>query len=1301
MLHRKALHEGLQELIQRHEILRTTFQKREDLPVQVIHAEEVLHLPVVDMQGLSQEERSQQVHRLIQQERQQPFNLAKGPLFRTLLVQLAPEEHVLLMVMHHIISDAWSNKVFFQELTSLYQAFVAGRLSPLQPLPIQYADYAVWQRRWLQGAVMDAQLGYWKRQLAGASALDLPLDHPRPPMQTFQGASQRLHLPAALSQGLLRLSQQENVTVFMVLLAAFQVLLARYSGQTDICVGTPIANRTRAELEGLIGFFVNTLVLRTDLLGNPSFQQLLTRVREVALGAYMHQDVPFEHLVEELQPVRDLSRSPLFQVLLSVQQATEQREVPDELTLETLKIEHATAKFDLTLDLFISEQGLSCVMVYNTDLFDGTTISRMLAHWQILLEGIVSAPETPVEALPLLLPEERRRLLIDWNATERPLDAGIGLADLLEAQGARTPDAIAVVVDDCCLTYDALSRYAQRVAAHLQQLQVRPSGIVGLCLDRSLELMIGLLGILKAGGAYLPLDPTLPSGRLSWMLEDSGARVVVTRMQWIETMPFSQLQVLCLPEALNQDEQEPMRKTLFDAEQLAYIIYTSGSTGRPKGVMIRQRSVVNYMQEMQRRLAPQGKMQFATVSTLAADLGNTVIFASLASGGCLHLLPYEVILSGERFAHYGRERCIDVLKIVPSHLQALLVSCPEELRPFLLPRRFLVFGGESLNWGMVNAVRELGGDCAILNHYGPTETTIGVLVNELEEQAGGREPGEKVPLGRPLANTEVYILDRSEQLVPVGVVGELYIGGEGLAQGYLNRADMTAEMFLAHPLSRQGGRRLYRTGDRVRYLPDGMIEYVGRNDQQIKLRGNRIELGEIETVVEQHRQVQRCVVVVQTDALGGQRLVGYVVGKDVMPSSQELRSYLQGRLPEFMIPSQFVSVQQLPLTPNGKIDRQALPRVDYSDVQPQHIYPRDALEAQLLSIWREVLGVEQLDITHNFFELGGHSILAVRLMSRIEALVGRELALSMLFQYPTIAEMAVVLRRDASDEKGPVLIPIQPLGSKLPFFCLPPLGGTFFRYYSLAHHLGTDYPFYGLQIPDLDGQGSTYDNLKDLANFYIRAIRARQPQGPYLLGGWSLGGSIAFEMAQQLCQQGHKVALLAIMDSGLENLPGVIPAHVEPLDRGDLALARMLLQEHYPTTLVDKEGQQLEPEEQFKLLIEEMKRSGILTPDIGIEQARRVIRVTAINLHASQTYIPQIYSGNVVLFRAKEGVKEAEAGQSEIPRKYTLSRGWDTLTTGEIKIHVVPGNHSTILDDPQVQTLASLLRDCIDKACGE
>jgi len=664
-------------------------------------------------------------------------------------------------------------------------------------------------------------------------------------------------------------------------------------------------------------------------------------------------------------------------------------------------------------------------------------------------------------------------------------------------------------------------------------------------------------------------------------------------------------------------------------------------------------------------------------------------------------LPYEVILSGEHFANYGREHGMDVLKIVPSHLQALLVSCPEDLRPFLLPRRFLVFGGESLNWGGVNAVRELGGCCAILNHYGPTETTIGVLVNELEEQQSGREPGEKVPLGRPLANTEAYILSRSLQLVPVGVVGELYIGGEGLAQGYLNRADMTAEAFLAHPLSRQGGRRLYKTGDRARYLPDGMIEYVGRNDQQIKLRGNRIELGEIEAVVEQHRQVQQCVAVVQTDALGGQRLVGYVVGKDMMPSSQELRSYLQERLPEFMIPSQFVSMQQLPLTPNGKIDRHALPMADYSGVQPQHIYPRDALEAQLLLIWREVLGVEQLDVTNNFFELGGHSILAVRLMSRIEALVGRELALSMLFQYPTIAEMAVVLRREASDDKGPVLVPIQPLGSKFPFFCLPPLGGTFFRYYSLAHHLGTDYPFYGLQIPDLDEQGSTYDNLKDLANFYINAIQARQPEGPYLLGGWSLGGSIAFEMAQQLSKQGHKVALLAIMDSGLENLPGAMPAHVEPLDLGDLALARMLLQEHYPTALLDQESQQLEPEEQFKLLIEEMKCRGILTTDIGIEQARRVIRVTAINLHASRTYVPQIYSGNLELFRAKEGVKEAEAGRGEIPRKYTLSRGWDTLTTGEIKIHVVPGNHSTMLDEPQVQTLASLLKDCIDKACGK
>jgi len=865
---------SFKEIVRRHEALRTTFATVDGQPVQVVGQKFNFGLQVLDLQQLAETEREEKVKQLAAQEARKPFDLTKGPLLRASLLQLNAEEYVLLLTLHHIIFDGWSIGVFLQELAALYEAFSIGKPSPLPELSIQYADFAIWQREWLAGDRLQTQLNYWKNQLSGAPPLlELPADRPRPPAQTYRGAKESFLIPRTLTEAIKKLSRQENVTLFMTLLAAFKTLLYRYTGQADIPVGSPIANRNRAEIQGLIGFFVNTLVLRTDLSGALTFRQLLARIREVSLEAYAHQDLPFEKLVEELQPERKLSYNPLFQVGFVLQAAPVAAESIAGLNLTLLDVENQTTKVDLTLYLEEKQEEISGQFEYSTDLFDAVTIRRMAGHFLTLLEGIAANPERRIEELPLLGEKERHQLLVEWNDTRADYPSDRCIHQLFEAQVERTPDAIAVVFEDQKLTYRELNTRANQVAHYLQKLGVKPEVLVGICTERSLSMVVGILGILKAGGAYIPLAPDYPQERLAYMLADSQVSVLLTQHKILASLPKHQAQVICLDADWDLISKEAPDEPVsgVQAGNLAYIIYTSGSTGKPKGTMIIHQGVVNYLSWCTSVYAVADADGAPVNSSISFDATITSLFSPLLVGRKVVLLPENQELESLSDALHSQNN-FSLVKIAPAQLEILGHLLPQ--KQVTTGTKAFIIGGEALSAKIVSFWHAIAPETKLINEYGPTETVVGCCVYEVSAHTS---LSGSIPIGRPIANTQLYILDRYLQPVPIGVGGELHIGGAGLARGYLNRWELTAEKFIPNPYSDQPGARLYKTGDRARYLPDGNIEYLGRIDNQVKIRGYRIELGEIEETLRQHSAVRDAVAIARDDTSGNKRLVAYVV----------------------------------------------------------------------------------------------------------------------------------------------------------------------------------------------------------------------------------------------------------------------------------------------------------------------------------------------------------------------------------------------------------------------------------------
>ncbi|QLE41852.1 amino acid adenylation domain-containing protein [Nostoc sp. C052] len=999
-----ALEQSLKELIDRHEVLRTNFVTLDGQATQIIQTQPNWTVTVVDFQHLPLTEQKTTAQELLEQRAIEPFDLAHDPLIRAILIVLSETEQWLLVCMHHVVFDGWSIGLFVQELQALYNAYSQGQPSPLLPLPIQYADYAIWQRQWLVGEVLQNHLSYWEKQLANAPTfLPLPTDRPRPAVQTFNGSYHVFALSGELTQRLLQLSQQQGVTLFMTLLAAYNTLLYRYTGQEDILVGTPIAGRDRTELEGLIGFFVNTLVMRTDLVGNPSFNELLSRLRETAFGAYAHQDLPFEMLVEALQPERDLSHTPLFQVMFVLLNAPMSEIELTELSVSGLPIAITTAKFDLTLSMENTPNGLFAWWEYNTDLFDSSTIERMTGHFLTLLEAIVANPSERISQLPILTSSEQQQLLVEWNDTQVHYPQDKCIHQLFEEQVERTPNAVAVVFDNQQWTYHELNCRANQLAHHLRSLGVSADVLVGICVERSLEMVVGLLGILKAGGAYVPLDPEYPQERLRFILEDAQVSVLLTQQHLVDKLPECHAQLISLDTNWQFISQLTQENPITDvqASNLAYVIYTSGSTGKPKGVQISHKSVSNFLSAMQQRPGITEQDTLLAVTTISFDIAALEIFLPITVGASLVIAPRDVTLDGRELFDLLVKSKATIMQATPATWRLLLDS------NFQFSDLKILCGGEALPWDLVNEL--LARSASLWNLYGPTETTIWSSVCQLESSES------LISIGRPIDNTQIYILDQNLQPVPVGVPGELHIGGAGLARGYLNRPELTQEKFIPNPFEEAGGRRqeagrsrLYKTGDLARYLPDGNIEYLGRIDNQVKIRGFRIELGEIEAALSQHPHVQASCVITREDNRGDKRLVAYIVPQpQVALTISELRSDLKSKLPDYMVPSAIVILESLPLTPNGKIDRRALPAPEpSSELLEKYVAPRNPIEEILSLIWQQVLKVDLVGRHDNFFELGGHSLLATQLISRVRSSLKVELPLRSLFAAPTIAELS-------------------------------------------------------------------------------------------------------------------------------------------------------------------------------------------------------------------------------------------------------------------------------------------------------
>jgi surfactin family lipopeptide synthetase A len=1264
-----TLRRSLAEIIRRHEAWRTTFKEIDGQPVQIVLPPFEPSIEAVDLRELAPDRREPEALRMAREHARVPFDMERGPLLRSMLVRLGDEEYRLYLFLHHIIFDGFSiYRVFLPELVTVYNAFLAGRTSALPELRLQYSDFAHWQRESLGSVQLDESRAYWSAQLDGElPVLELPTDRPRPATQSFRGAMQRFAFSRNLSDRLHELAQRENTSFFTTILAGFTALLRRYSAQRDFVIGTVTSGRKRSELETLLGCFQNPLALRLKLDGDPSFRELLAHAREVTLGALSHDDAPFERLVEELSVRRDTSRNPLFPVMFSLVPPTAAFE--SGWDLNQLDLEIGTAKFDLDLELDDRPEGLFGRFVYSTDLFDATTMERMAGHFQTMLEAIVADPEQKLSCLPMLTSAEKQQLT-DWNCTDAEFPRELCMHQLVEAQAARTPGAVAVEHGDQRLTYRELEQRANQLAHFLQRRGVGPESRVGICLRRSLELPVALLAVLKAGGACVPLDPAYPRERLAYMLEDSQTALVLTQPGLLAEVTDFDAEVIALDPGWNSFFAESRERTLSEVkpDNLAYVIYTSGSTGKPRGVQLSHRGLVNHNTAAVNLfgITPADRMaQFASISF---DIAIEEIFPTWIAGAALVIREEDASLAVGDFLRWVSERGVTALDLPTAYWHELVGELSESTLQLPEALRIVIVGGEKASSAALAAWHKLAGSrVRWVNTYGPTETSV--IVTSFEPENWENIP-PILPIGRPIANTKIHILDEHLQPLPVGIPGDLFVAGPGLARGYLNRPEITAEKFIRDPFSSEQEARMYKTGDRARYLADGKLEFAGRTDDQVKIRGYRVELKEIESVLGSYLGVREVVVVAREQARekepGDKHLVAYVVpSRDQAPTGGELRSYLKQKLPHYMVPSAFVLLEVMPKTPNGKVDRRAMPAPKPADfTEPnEYVAPTDDLEKNLVRIWCAVLTKEKIGIRDNFFDLGGHSLLAARLMHRVEQTLGHRLPLAALLQAPTVEQFAALLRHEGWSASWSSLVAIQPEGSRPPFFCVHGVGGNVVGFRDLARHMGADQPFYALQPQGLDGKRPCMTSVAEMAESYLREIRRVQPEGPYRIGGYSFGGLVAYEMAQQLRVQEQEVSLLALFDT--------YPGKMESRSSQMRNLRKLPLKEAVSFLL--KKGS-------FVLMTLRKRLELQMLP-----RALRNVRQACAKAAAGYDVLP--YDGQVTLFR----VKEKSAGSLDDP--YAI---WWRVAAGGVDLREISGDHLSLLKEPQVRLLAEELNGALD-----
>jgi amino acid adenylation domain-containing protein len=1206
--------------------------------------------------------------------------------------------------MHHIVSDGSSMSIFVKELSCLYQAFSHGEPSPLSEPPIQYADFALWQRNWLQGQVLERQLSYWKQQLAGAPpGLDLPMDRPHPVLQTFRGASHTVLLPSAIADRLRAFSRENRATLFMTLLAAFQILLHRHTGQNDVVVGTPIAGRNRAEIEGLIGFFVNTLVLRTDLSGNPTVAELLARTRATSLAAYAHQDLPFEKLVEELQPERDLSRTPLFQVFFNMLTLDDSDFELDAVSVERVTETEPESKFDLTL--YVREKGhqVFLKLVYNADLFNSKRTLEILEQYRSLLSQIVHHPQGRILSLSLVT-AQAKELLPDPTTSLRSEWQGPVHARFIE-QARRVPDRIAVRGAGIGWRYQELESLSNRLANYLVTKGVGAGDVVAIYACRSACLVWALLGILKAGAAFLILDAAYPAARLATYLRKAQTRGWIAIQEAgvppnelgdvLATLPLrARLEVSasdqsrCSPSLAGVSDTAPA--AAVGPESLAYIAFTSGTAGQPKAIQGTHAPLSHFLAWHSDTFGLRDTDRFSMLSGLAHDPLLRDIFTPLWLGATLCIPDSDSLAFGNLLPWLAKNQ-ISVAHLTPA-LAELLTENQNAPISSQLPLRFAFFGGDVLTRRHVTQMRSLAPSVICVNFYGATETpqAMAYLIVTPQDPTDEEERllPQSVPLGRPIADVQLLIVNASRQLCGIGEVGEIYIRTPFLAKGYIGEEATNQERFVTNPFTLSPVDRVYRTGDLGRYTPDGIVEFAGRHDQQVKIRGFRVEPAEIEAVLQQHSNIRRAVIDARDDPAAGKRLIAYIVAKhEPAPAFEDLRGFLRKQLPEYMVASAFVVVNELPLTPNGKVDRHALPTPESGGNANGFLAPRDGVELEIAKVWGQVLGVPSIGVRDNFFDVGGHSLLAARLFAQLEKVFSKKLPLATLFQAPTVEHLANLLRDENWAPSWRSLVPIQPNGPRPPLFCVHAHRGNVVNFNNLARRLGADQPFYGLQAQGLDGTRPRHATIEEMAEHYIDEIRSVQPKGPYLLAGLCFGGKVAFEMAHQFLARGEKVALLAIIDAYAPGNPKLLPW-------GQRRKAQAKL--HWSNL------NKLTPAEKLNYIKAKRKIAEAKSAAAIKKIAARSFHGLGLSVPAALQsisgrkrriqYTPSVYPGRIDVFAPSEA--------HSVCHVYEAGMGWDRFVAGGLEIHVIPGKFASIILEPSVQELAERLRATIDKSLG-
>ena len=1297
-----ALELALQEIVRRHEIFRTTFHIENGQPVQRVHPRWKVVLPVEDLHAIPAPERIDRAEAIIAGELNIPFYIDQLPLIRWKLLRLEPGEHILIHIEHHLVHDGWSVAVFMKELKVLYSAFTNGRVSPLEEMPIQFSDYAIWQKNWFQGPVLESLSTYWKAKLhAPLPIMNLPTDYPRPGVPSFKGEEVDIDLPGDLSDKVREISRREGTTLFITMLTAFYALLYRYTNQQDLIVGTGVANRQIKASEELIGMLVNTIVLRADLSPEMTFRDLLAHVKRITYEAYAYQDMPFGKLVEVISPNRDLSRNPIFQVLFSFHDSQVPEMIFPEVTGEIRYRHNKSAKFDINIVTIpwaeqrigtthqVQPRHITMKWEYATDLFQRSTIERMTNHYKALLLDVVNSPEKRIAALSMLTETEQQQLLVDWNATFADYPKNQSIHRLFEEQAAHAPDQTAVEWSENKLSYGELNAKANQVAHYLQRVGAGPEALIGLCMDRSLEMIIGTLAILKAGGAYVPLDPSYPAERLAFMIADTQISILLTQEHLLPNLPEYAGTVLCLDRdremLAGESTKNPDRSVTGD--NLAYVMYTSGSTGRPKGVSVTHRGVVRLVKNTNYIdiTADDVFLQFAPISF---DASTLEIWGALLNGARLVLFPGKIAALHE-LGDSIRKHSVTILWLTAGLFHEMAAHHIEGLRPV----KQLLAGGDVLSPQHVRKVLTAFPGCRLINGYGPTENTTFTCCHVM---TAADQVGQPVPIGKPISHTQVYILDDHLQPVPVGVVGELYIGGDGLARGYLNRPELTAEKFISNPFSRDPASRLYASGDLVRYLPDGNIEFCGRIDNQIKLRGFRIELSEIETLLKQHSAIQDAAVILREDQPGDKRIVAYIVGKSENTISiPEVKTFVKDNLPEYMVPSAFISLDKLPLNQNGKIDRKALPipGSGQMDAKESFAAPRDDLEIQITKCWEKALGFQPIGIKDNFFDLGGHSLLAIQVLSHIHKLTGKDIPVAALFRSPTVEQLADIVRSEGGASPFKLLRPFHVVGAKPIFFSI------FIAATDAAIFIEPEQPFYGGAPHGYDGKHIPA-TVEAIAADFVKEIRIVQPSGPYFIGGYSFGGMMSFEIACQLQQQGQQIGGLILID------PTAPDTFLEPADESSAEEKK-----HGPNPMAS-EIQAIRMKKGFSIIggcrqginaLARIKRkirnSGIIEEKIKwivcllfrglgfpVPLTLRIFYCLQTYSKISKRYTPQNFTGKAFLIKSTVNAHHPE-------------RFWQKYITEDLEIQEVPGRHLDMFREAHAhQILAQKFKKCLKKA---